>query len=307
LASHLDENVVVDFLDGFLDGEGRARVEAHIDECPDCRRLLARAGAASVTTPTLTPGEAAPAPRVGDVLAGRYRLRRAVGKGAMGVVYEADDQLVGVRVAVKVLVRAGVLHRLQREVVLGRRVTHPNVCRLYDLFRDGPVRFLAMEFLEGETLEERLARGPVDAAAARAILEQITAAVEAAHREGIVHLDLKPQNVMIDAAGRAVVMDFGLARDVEAGDSAHGAVGTPSYWAPEQARGEPVTAAADVYSLGLIAYRLLAGRPYLLGDPDALKHLPRGWRRLVKRALAPTPAKRFRHAGELAAALAVVK
>jgi serine/threonine protein kinase len=306
--THLDENRVVDFLGGLLSPESRARVEDHIDECPDCRRLLAGAGACSRTEPVEDAPPKPVLPRAGDVLADRFRLRRAVGKGAMGVVYEADDTLVGVRVALKVLLHLDIVQRLEREIVLGRRVTHENVCRLYDLFRDDTLVFIAMEFVEGETLDERLNRGALSPAETRAVLDQVAAAVEAAHEEGIVHRDLKPQNVMIDAAGRVKVMDFGLALDLAVSESRRsGPVGTPAYWAPEQARGEPVTASADVYSLGLIAYRLLAGRSYRLSDPTAMDYVPRGYRRLIRRALDARPEKRHPTAGALRAALAAVR
>jgi eukaryotic-like serine/threonine-protein kinase len=306
--THLDENNVVDFLGGLLAPEARARIEDHIDRCPDCRRLLAGAGAVSRTEPSQETPPKPVLPRIGDVLAERFRLKRALGKGAMGVVYEADDELVGVRVALKVLLRHDVIHRLEREVVLGRRITHPHVCRIYDLFRHEALCFIAMEYVEGETLEERLARGPISPPTARVLLDEIAAAVEAAHEEGIVHRDLKPQNVMLDPEGRVKVMDFGLALDLAVSESRRsGPVGTPAYWAPEQARGEPITAAADVYSLGLIAYRLLAERSYRLADPAALDHVPRRFRKVVRRALEPQPNKRYRDAKELRAALSAIK
>jgi len=303
--THLDENGVLDYVGGIGSASARARVEDHIDGCPECRALVAEAGVAFPPVPEAETHRHA-LPRAGDLLGGRFRVRRPIGHGAMGVVYEADDELVGVPVALKVLRRADVLDRLRREAQVGRRVSHPRVCRLFDLVSDGEVHFLVMELVTGETLEARLARGPLTPDALSSVLDEIGAALEAAHREGVVHRDLKPQNIMIDGEGRVKVMDFGLARDLDAADSIHlGPVGTPAYWAPEQARGEPATAAADVYSYALVAYRLLAGRPFRLGDPAALTHLPTAYRKPIARALASRPERRWRSGGELRQALAL--
>jgi serine/threonine-protein kinase len=195
----------------------------------------------------------------------------------MGMVYEADDQLLRTRVAVKLLVpevasAPQLLEQLHREILVGRRIGHPNVCRLYDLGKSGDLHFISMEFVEGETLESCLRRGPLPPDRAIEILEQICAALAAAHAEGVVHRDLKPANVMLDEDGRVKVMDFGLARD------------TPAYWSPEQARGEPATVASDLCALGRTALQLFGGLHTARGKRE-LASVPEPYRKAIARCL----------------------
>lgn len=209
----------------------------------------------------------------GDVLQGRFRIRRFVGQGGMGEVYEAEDQELGGRVALKAIRPHHVgdpefLGRFRREVQLARQVTHPNVCRVFDVgyHRDGANEraFLTMEFLDGETLSEHVRRrGPLEIEAALPLVRQMIEGLGALHEKGIIHRDFKPGNVMVVASvsgqsPRAVISDFGLARvlidsGVSADLSRSGLViGTPDYMAPEQLLGRAVTPASDIYSLGLV-------------------------------------------------------
>ncbi len=213
--------------------------------------------------------------------------------------------------------------RLKREVQLARRVTHPNVCRVFDVgFATGDTDatiFLTMELLVGETLAERLRRaGPLTGPAVLAVATQLAAGLAAAHAVGVIHRDFKSANVVLVGEPdqpRAIVTDFGLARArPEASHAAEpveldGASGTPGYMAPEQARGEPATAASDVYALGFVLAELAAGRPSFdaAGGAATPPAFPADLARLeavVRRCLASDPAMRYRSAGEVLAALA---
>ncbi len=195
----------------------------------------------------------------GQILAGRYRVVRPIGAGGMGEVYEADDLDLGARVAVKTMrvEDENTLARFKQEIQLARTVTHPNVCRIFDLHRHHEpesgrvITFLTMELVEGETLSEYLGRrGALRPNEALPILRQIAAALAAAHEKGVVHRDLKAGNVILaDDGGRAVVTDFGLAYPLAlVTESTVTIAGTPAYMAPEQFEGKTVTAAADIYA-----------------------------------------------------------
>src|SRR6266568_4098545 len=226
------------------------------------------------TTPAGPRGRAAPLTyKAGDRVAERYRIVRALGEGGMGEVYEAEDLLLKERLALKTL-RGPVaddeatVARFKREIQLARKVTHPNVCRLFDVGIDrragGEVAFLTMELLDGETLAARLKRaGPMSTAEALPIVEQVAAALAAAHEAGIIHRDLKCANVIL-VGSRAVVTDFGLARvvaegaDQVTGDG--GIVGSPAYMAPEQVEGgRRLTAAVDIYAFGVVLFEMVTG------------------------------------------------
>ncbi len=218
--------------------------------------------------------------RSGDVLQGRFCIRRFVGQGGMGEVYEADDQELGGRVALKTI-RPNLLEdheflgRFRREVQLARQVTHPNICRMFDLGHDrrGDKErvFLTMEFLDGETLTDYLRRhGALTMEAALPLVKQMLDGLGALHEKGIVHRDFKPGNVMVVASSvgppRAVISDFGLARalvdssmKVSLSRTGH-VMGTPDYMAPEQLLGRAITPSSDLYSLGLVMYEMLTGR-----------------------------------------------
>jgi eukaryotic-like serine/threonine-protein kinase len=203
---------------------------------------------------------------VGAVLAERYEILQMLGEGGMGAVYKAQDRELDRIVALKVIRSelAGhptILQRFKQELILARKITHRNVIRIYDLGVTAGMRFITMEFVEGEDLASLLAQRKFEPAEAVRILRQVCAALEAAHGEGVIHRDLKPQNIMVEADGRVVVMDFGLARSMEAtGMTQAGALlGTPAYMSPEQAKGLPADSRSDIFALGIIAYQLLTG------------------------------------------------
>jgi tetratricopeptide (TPR) repeat protein len=289
--------------------------------------------ASSVLSPGLGPGR---------VVAGRYRIERMLGQGAMGEVYEAEDLELGERVALKAL-RPDIarderlLLRFKKEILLAHRVTHPNACRTFDLvYDDGPdgarTALLSMELLHGETLADRLARqGRMRPDEALPIVRQIAAALDAAHGAGVVHRDLKSANAFLepsaDGGVRAVVTDFGLAwsREPEGSPSsgltmAGELLGSPAYMAPEQVRGRATTPATDVYALGVVLFEMMTGELPFLGDSafdTALRRLrepapsprrrapdlPPVWERAILRALAREPGERFASAGDLVRAL----
>jgi len=257
----------------------------------------------------------------------RYRLVRRIATGGMGEVWEADDTVLGRRVALKVLVEElaadrRATRRFVREARATARLTHPNVARVYDFGRDGGAPFLVMELLQGETLADRLAAGPLPPAEAARIAASVADALDAAHQLGIVHRDVKPANVMLTPAGEVKVMDFGIAA---AADETHSTTGsglyaTVAYVSPERVAGEPATPASDVYSLGAVLYELLCGRPPFTGSTPALvarAHLhdpPPPVRRIApwvpprlaeaaEAALAKDPARRPSSAAALAARL----
>jgi serine/threonine protein kinase len=196
---------------------------------------------------------------VGARIGGRYEIRGLLGTGGMGAVYLAvDEALDGKQVALKLVPRLG-LDAIRREVLLAQQVTHPNVCRIYDLEEVDGLWMIKMEHVDGETLAARLERGPLAVGEALAIARQILDGLGAAHAKDVVHRDLKPANVMIDGADRVVLMDFGIARTVS-GESAPEIIGTPGYMAPEQLRAEHVDARADLFALGCVLYHVLVGK-----------------------------------------------
>lgn len=210
-------------------------------------------------TPTVAGGEVVPSRQFtpGQVLGGRYRIVSLIGRGGMGEVYRADDLKIGHSVALKFLSHREHVQRLYEEVRIGREVSHPNVCRLYDAAEvDGQI-FITMEFIDGEDLASLLRRvGRLPPEKGLALSRDICAGVAAAHEKGVIHRDLKPANVMVDGRGRARVTDFGLAVAGEVSDRS----GTPAYMAPEQLQGAASSVASDVYAVGLVLYEIFTGR-----------------------------------------------
>ncbi len=207
----------------------------------------------------------------GTLLGSRYEILKLLGQGGMGAVYQAKDRELDRVVALKVIrpELAGhpeILQRFKQELILARQVTHRNVIRIFDLGEAEGVKFITMEFIEGQDLRTLLAeKGKYTVEEAVGIMQQVCLALEAAHAEGVVHRDLKPQNIMLDKQGKVSVMDFGIARSVELGGMTQtGALmGTPEYMSPEQVRGEHVDARSDLFTLGIIFYELLTGKmPY---------------------------------------------
>ena len=207
---------------------------------------------------------------------GRYRILGPIGAGGMGMVYKAEDPQLNRVVAVKVprfdapaQDRAQAVQRFLREARAAARIRHPHVCPIYDVGEQDGWPFVVMAYVEGPSLADRLRAGRFeDARAATALAVQAAEALTAVHNHGIVHRDLKPGNILLDADGRAILTDFGLAFPAEGDERVTAAgvvVGTPAYMAPEQASGENgrVGPAADIYSLGVVLYQMLTGRlPY---------------------------------------------
>jgi eukaryotic-like serine/threonine-protein kinase len=228
----------------------------------------------------------------GEVIAERYEIIRLLGQGGMGAVYHAQDRALDRDVALKVIradmaANPQILNRFKQELLLARQVTHRNVIRIFDLGQAEGLKFITMEYIEGEDLQALLRREkklPPERAAQ--IMVQVCRALEAAHAEGVIHRDLKPQNIMIGKGGRACVMDFGIARSMlSAGMTETGAViGTPDYMSPEQAKGLPVDARSDIFSFGIIFYEMLSG----LNPFDADTTMGKLWKRTSETARPPS-------------------
>jgi serine/threonine protein kinase len=279
----------------------------------------------------------------GAIVAERFLVTRLLGAGGLGEVYEVKDQALGETVALKIL-KAEVstnpvfLERFRREIQNARRITHPNVCRVFDLgvhrpsTDGGPQRFfVTMEVLAGETLAAHLAgRGPLSPAEALPLLEPLAAGLQAAHDAGVIHRDLKPANVLLvpaadGGAPRVVVTDFGLAINVDQLDlgltDTWELIGTPEYMAPEQTKRGAATPATDVYALALIAFELLTkASPFepeataiatvlkrRYERPRALRDLAPGadasWETTIARCLDADPARRLQRPADVVAAL----
>jgi tetratricopeptide (TPR) repeat protein len=271
----------------------------------------------------------------GDLVASRFRIVRFVAEGGMGEVYEAHDEQLNERVAVKTLrfetaQDSKALARFRQEIQLARRVTNPNVCRIHDLWEHKTaggrsIWFLTMEFLEGETLAHRIERGAMSVDEALPIVQQMAAGLGAAHDAGIVHRDFKSSNVIlvprVGAPDRAVVTDFGLSRSFDVRTTASGAVmGTPAYMAPEQIEGGELGPATDLYALGVVMYEMLTGMlPFRSSSPMALAvkklretpvppgsmtaDVPAVWDQVVMRCLQYRMADRFRSAKQVVESL----
>lgn len=202
----------------------------------------------------------------GTVLAERYRIVGLIGRGGMGEVYRADDLKLGQAVALKFLPERlasdrAWIDRFYSEVRLARQVSHPNVCRVYDVGEIDGRHYLSMEYVDGEDLASLLRRiGRIGGDKGLEIARQLCAGLAAAHDRGVLHRDLKPSNVMIDGRGRVRVTDFGLAVSGEEQQTAGDVSGTPAYMAPEQLAGEPATVQSDLYALGLVLYELFTGK-----------------------------------------------
>ena len=203
----------------------------------------------------------------GDVLGGRYEIRKMLGMGGMGAVYKARDMEVERDVGLKVIRpdlagNPAILARFKQELILARQVTHKNIIRIYDLNEADGVKFITMEYIEGEDLRTiLLSKGKLNPHEGVDIMLQVCAGLQAAHAEGVIHRDLKPSNIMRDQSGRVVIMDFGLARTLQGdGMTQTGMmVGTMEYMSPEQAMGKDLDARSDQFAVGLIFYELLTG------------------------------------------------
>jgi eukaryotic-like serine/threonine-protein kinase len=260
----------------------------------------------------------------GFVFAGRYEILRVLGQGGMGAVYQARDRELDRLIALKVIrpelaTDPAILQRFKQELILARNITHKNVVRIFDLGESDGIRFITMEYVDGDDLRTLLRHhGKFTHKEAIAIIEQVCRALDAAHSEGVIHRDLKPQNIMRDQQGRVVVMDFGLARSLgDSGLTQTGAiVGTMEYMSPEQALGSTLDQRSDIFSVGLIFYELLTGKaPYKAetaiaslmkrtreaavpaSETDA--SVPKSLSAIVGRCLEREPANRYHSVVEL--------
>jgi serine/threonine protein kinase len=335
----LREDEVIAMVSGAMAGEALAQAEAHVDACRACRLLLsalAKRTGERVHHGTLS------AFVPGDVIAERYRVVRLIGAGGMGEVYETLDLDLGGRVALKTIavgadLDAASIARLKAEVEVARRVTHRNVCRVFDVGYHSEsvagqpgggtlaIPFFTMELLPGETLGQLLKRrGPCSAEEALQLITQIGTGLDALHRSGVIHGDLKSDNIMLvpeASATRAVIMDFGLAmrldgrtRPMERGSAIAGTIG---YMAPEQFGNAKISRRTDIYAFGIILHEVLTG--HLPFTPQALAASalegappnprvssiegPSVWVAIIDRCTAPSPSARFGSAEEVLLAL----
>ena len=278
--------------------------------------------------PETTPPSLTPDARVG----GRYRLVQLLARGGMAEVWEAVDDVLARPVAVKVLLPhlaadEAFVTRFRREAVAAARLSHPHIVSIYDTCTDCDVEAIVMELVRGTTLRAVLdARGPLGPKAAVDIAVQVADALHAAHRQGLVHRDVKPGNILLSDDGRVLVADFGIAKAAEATSDlteVGQVVGTAKYLSPEQVQGTEVDARSDVYALGVVLYEMLCGSPPFAGDnatatavarlttdpvPPRVhcEGMPRRLEEVVLRALARDPAARFATAGDLRGALLAV-
>jgi len=267
----------------------------------------------------------------GHILSGRYRVLSTLGGGGMANVYLAEDTTLGRRVAIKVLHQRLVedpkfVERFRREAKAAAGLNHPNIVAVYDWGQAGEQNYIVMEYVEGETLKDRIRRnGRLGLDEASGIALELLAAIAAAHAKGVIHRDIKSQNILMDAEGRAKVADFGIAQAGDPGMTEAGSIlGTAQYLAPEQARGEPVDERSDLYSVGVVLYEMLTGGVPFKGDSAvtvALKHvnelptepaervpgIPYSLNQIVLKALAKDPARRYGSAAEFAADLRAAK
>jgi serine/threonine-protein kinase len=278
------------------------------------------------TSPTSSAGP--PADLAGRVLAGRYRLERRIASGGMAEVWEATDQVLTRRVAVKLLHGhlardESFVKRFRAEAIASARLAHPSIVSVYDTFADGGLEGIVMELVSGTTMRADLDQhGPMKLDAVLAIGTQVADALGAAHATGLVHRDVKPANILLSADGRVLVADFGIAKAAQGNDlTSDGAiVGTAKYLAPEQVEGAAIDGRTDLYALGVVLYEALTGTPPFVADTDtgtALARLhrdptpprqvrsaiPPAVEAVVMRAMARRPEDRYPDAASMRAAL----
>lgn len=257
----------------------------------------------------------------------RYDVLSEAGSGSMGNVYKARDRETGETVALKLLKPEissdqAMMERFKNELLFARKITHKNVCRVHEFNRINGIAYTSMEFVEGESLRSVINRfGALSLRKGSDLALQICSGLKEAHAQGIVHRDLKPENVMIDSQGNVKIMDFGIARSMEALTRHTGSmVGTPAYMAPEQVAGKPVDYRTDIYSLGLMLYEMFTGAPAFTAENPvavALKQMreapvaprtiepmiPPALERSIVKCLEKEPARRYRSVAELETAL----
>ena len=265
---------------------------------------------------------------IGKVLNGRYELKELLGEGGMALVYKAKDQILDRWVALKILRPQLVsdkdfVRRFHREAKAVARLSHPNVVNIYDIGQDDDIHYLVMEHIDGDNLKEMIEeKGVFEPTTALEIAIQMCEALEVAHRNNIIHCDIKPHNILITRDGKVKVTDFGIARAVNSATLAQTetVIGTAHYFSPEQAKGSKVNAKSDLYSLGVVLYEMLTGKVPFTGDSPisvALKHineeaeppskyntdLPARIDKLIMKAMAKDADDRYSSATEMLDAL----
>ncbi len=300
---------------------GRDRQETLLlSDVSNATLLTQEVSAAQILTPSLSSAALI-------ALSQRYDILAEAGHGAMGNVYKARDRETGETVALKLLrpeiaSDQAMIERFKNELLFARKITHKNVCRVFEFNRIGGIAYTSMEFVEGESLRAVLNRcGAFPAPKGLDLALQICYGLKEAHAQGIVHRDLKPENVMIDSNGNVKIMDFGIARSMEALTRLTGSmIGTPAYMAPEQVAGKPVDYRTDIYSLGLMLYEMFTGSQAFHADTavalalkqmretpplphDVQPSIPAVIERAILKCLEKEPEKRYQSIGELASVL----
>ena len=312
-----DKQALVEFLGGTTPVDARTV------------RLPAGGGAGATSAVALPEGGLTP----GSRFAQRYEVKEVLGVGGMGTVFKAVDSELGEVIAIKTLKQdllsedPTALERFKSEIRLARKISHRNVVRTHDLGESGGVYYITMEYVEGKSLKELIrSRGRLPVAATLTVANQLCRALEVAHEQGVIHRDIKPQNMVVEPSGVLKVMDFGIARLAkrQSGVTQQGmVVGTPEYMAPEQLMGDDIDQRADIYSAGCVIYECLTGRPPLVADnqitliaklleeiPDSPRtvngDVPAALSDLVMRTLSKKAAERPQTATELHDLLAAI-
>ncbi|MFC2163765.1 protein kinase [Acidobacteriota bacterium] len=268
----------------------------------------------------------------GSILSSRYEIIEELGKGGMGKVYKAFDREIDENVAIKLIrpeisANKKIITRFQNELRMARKIAHRNVCRMYDIERDGDTIFITMEYVPGEDLKTTIRRmGSLTIAKAISIAKQICEGLAEAHRMGIVHRDLKPRNVMVDREGNVRIMDFGIAvsQDLKGITDPNIMIGTPQYMSPEQVSGKEIDERSDIYSLGVILFEMVTGQVPFDGDTTlsiAVKHktdkppdprdinfrIPEELSRVILRCLEKEKEQRYQNIDELLSELRLME
>ena len=293
--------------------------------CKECGTQIIPLEEIPVTETLETPKEEL---TTGSTFAGRYQIIEELGKGGMGKVYKAQDTDLKEKVAIKLLkpeiaADKKTIERFRNELKFARKIRHKNVCQMYDLNKEEGSHYITMEYVDGKDLKSMIRMmGQLSSGKTIFIAKQVCEGLAEAHRLGVVHRDLKPQNVMVDEDGNARIMDFGIARSLKTkGITATGVmIGTPEYMSPEQVEGKEVDQRSDIYSLGVILYEMVTGRvpfegdtPFTIGmkhkgeepkDPkDFNTQLPEDLNLVILRCLEKDKEKRYQSAGEVRAEL----
>ena len=247
--------------------------------CGECGTPLPDAKKAVHTKTIETPTEELTR---GSTFAGRYEIIEELGKGGMGKVYRVEDTKAKEEIALKMIkpeiaADKKTIERFRSELTTARKISHRNVCRMFDLGEDEDTHFITMEYVPGEDLKSLIRRVRLDIGTSIKIAKQVCEGLSEAHRLGVVHRDLKPSNIMIDKEGNARIMDFGIARSLSTkGITGAGVmIGTPEYMSPEQAEAKAIDQRTDIYSLGVILYEMVTGQLPFEGDTPlavAMKH-----------------------------------